>query len=170
MVKTYHLELDGKSYEVGIENLNGTTAVTMNGKTRTVDLAALNCGGALSILLDGRSYDLEVKESEKGLSVFALGQHYDLLVEEAKLFRARQLSGAGGVVVHEKNVRAPMPGLIVRIEVTVGLIVQPGQGLLVMEAMKMENEIKAKGVGKVKEIKITERQPVEQNQVLITFE
>ena len=170
MVKTYHLELDGKSYEVGIENLNGTVAVTVNGKQHTVDLVSLNGGGALSILLDGRSYDLEVKESEKGLSVFASGQHYDLLVEEAKLFRARQLSGAGGVIVHEKNVRAPMPGLIVKIEVAVGQEVHPGQGLLVMEAMKMENEIKALGAGRVKEIRVVQRQPVEQNQVLITFE
>jgi biotin carboxyl carrier protein len=170
MVKTYHLELDSKSYELVIENLNGAMSVTINGKRHTVDSVSLNGGGALSILLDGRSFDLEVKENEKGLSVFASGQHYDFLVEEEKLYRARQLSGAGGVVVHEKNVRAPMPGLIVKIEVAVGQEVHPGQGLLVMEAMKMENEIKAKSAGRVKEIRVAERQPVEQNQVLITFE
>ena len=170
MVKTYHIELDGKNYELGIENLNGAMAVTVNGKRHTVDLVSLNGGGAFSILLDGRSFDVEVKETAKGLSVLASGQHYDLLVEEAKLFRARQLSGAGKAASQERVVRAPMPGLIVKIEVAVGQEVHPGQGLLVMEAMKMENEIKAKGAGKVKEIKITERQPVEQNQVLITFE
>lgn len=169
MVKTYHLELDGKAYEVGLERANGALAVTMNGKTHAVDSVSLN-GGALSILLDGRSFDLEVKESEKRLSVFAMGQHYDLVVEEEKLFRARQLSGAGKSASQEKLVRAPMPGLIVKIEVAVGQEVHPGQGLLVMEAMKMENEIKAVGAGRVKEIKVTQRQPVEQNQILITFE
>ncbi|MGH8004889.1 MAG: biotin/lipoyl-containing protein [Limisphaerales bacterium] len=170
MVKTYHIELDGKSYEVGIEQVNGRFAVTLGGKKSEVDLVALNGGGALSILLDGRSYDLEVKESEKGLSVFALGQHYNLLVEEEKLFRARQLSSAGKSASQEKVVRAPMPGLVVKIEVAVGQMVAPGQGLLVMEAMKMENEIKAIGSGRVKEIKVVQRQPVEQNQILITFE
>ncbi len=169
-MKTYHLELDGKTYEVGFENANGAISVTVNDKRRLVDLASLNGGGALSILMDGRSFDLEVKETENGLSVFASGQHYNLLVEEAKLFRARQLSAARGAAAHEKEVRAPMPGLIVKIEVAVGQTVQPGQGLLVMEAMKMENEIKAKGAGRVKEIKVAERQPVEQNQVLMIFE
>ena len=170
MVKTYHLEVAGRSYEIGVENTNGKIAVTLNGKKHTVDLVPLNGGGALSILLDGRSFDLEVKETKNGLSVFASGQHYDLVVEEAKIFHARLLSGAGRAATHEKEVRAPMPGLIVKIEVVMGQTVEPGQGLLVMEAMKMENEIKAKAAGVVKEIKVVERQPVEQNQVLITFE
>ncbi|MCI0406860.1 MAG: hypothetical protein L0209_12500, partial [candidate division Zixibacteria bacterium] len=115
MVKTYHLELDGKAYEVALEKTNGALSVTINGKTHTVDLVSLNGGGALSILLDGRSFDLEVKETAKGLSVFASGQHYDLLVEEAELFRARRHSGAGGAPPQEKEARAPMPGLIVKI-------------------------------------------------------
>ena len=169
MVKTYHLEFNGKAYEVGIETVDGKITVTINGKKRPVDLALLNGGGALSILLDGRSFDLEVKETENGISVFALGQHFDLTVEEDKLFRARMLSGAGKSAAREKEVRAPMPGLIVKVEVSVGQEVQPGDGLLIMEAMKMENEIRAKGAGVVKEIKVVERQPVEQNQVLITF-
>ncbi len=170
MVKTYHLETNGQSYQISMENANGKIAVTLNGKKHSVDLARLNGVGALSILVDGRSFDLEVKENEKGFSVFVLGQYFDLTVEEGKLFRARQLSGAGKTVAREKVVRAPMPGLIVKIEVTVGQEVQPEDGLLIMEAMKMENEIKAKGAGIVKEIKVVERQPVEQNQILITFE
>ncbi|MCI0330920.1 MAG: acetyl-CoA carboxylase biotin carboxyl carrier protein subunit [candidate division Zixibacteria bacterium] len=170
MVKVYHLEFGGQSYEVGVEKAGSKTSVTVDGKKRFVDLARLNGSGAFSILLDGRSFDLEVKESEKGLLVFALGQQFDLIVEEERAYRARLASGGGKTAAREKEARAPMPGLIVKIEVAVGQVVEPGQGLLIMEAMKMENEIKAKGTGKVKEIKVAERQPVEQNQVLITFE
>lgn len=168
-MKTYHLETNGQSHQISIENANGKITVTLNDKKHFVDLVRLNGGGALSILVDGRSFDLEVKESDKGMSVFALGQHFDLTVEEEKIFRARMLSGAGKTAAREKEVRAPMPGLIVKIEVSIGQEVHPGDGLLIMEAMKMENEIKAKAAGIVKEIKVSERQPVEQNQVLITF-
>jgi len=178
MVKTYHLELNGRQYQVGVERNDGKIAVLVNGRKHSVDLAELNggsaslttSGGAFSVLLDGKSYDLEVKESEKGVSVFALGQHFDLSVEEEQIYRARILSGGGQQAAGEKEARAPMPGLIVKIEVSIGQRVEPGQGLIIMEAMKMENEIKAKGTGAIKAIKVAERQPVEQNQVLITFE
>jgi len=170
MVKIYHLGFGGQSYEVGVEKAASKTSVTVNGKKRFVDLARLNGSGAFSILLDGRSFDLEVKESEKGLLVFALGRQFDLTIEDERAYRTRLASDGGKTAAGEKEARAPMPGLIVKIEVAVGQVVEPGQGLLIMEAMKMENEIKAKGTGKVKEIKVAERQPVEQNQVLITFE
>jgi len=174
----YHLELNGKEYLVGVERADGQVAVSINGRKHTVDLVELNggstslttSGGAFSILLDGKSYDLEVKENETGISVFTLGQHYDLTVEEEQTYHARMLSGGGQQATKEKEIRAPMPGLIVKVEVAVGQKVSPGDGLLIMEAMKMENEIKANDSGKVKEIKVSERQPVEQNQVLITFE
>ncbi len=169
-MKTYYLELNGKEYQVGVERADGIIAVSVDGRRHLVDLAELNGGGAFSVLLDGKSYDLEVKENEKGLSVFALGQHFDLTVEEEETHRARMLSAGTQQAAREKEVRAPMPGLIVKIEVSVGQKVSPGEGLLVMEAMKMENEIKAKGAGVVKAIKVAERQPVEQGQVLITFE
>jgi len=170
MVKIYHLEINGRPYRVGIERSTGETAVSINGRNYTVDFAELNEGGALSVLMDGKSYDLEVKENEKGVSVFASGQHFDLTVEEEPSYRARMLSGAGKTAAREKEARAPMPGLIVKVEVVVGQEVRSGDGLLIMEAMKMENEIKAKASGIVKEIQVSERQPVEQNQVLITFE
>jgi pyruvate carboxylase subunit B len=169
-LKTYHLESNGKKYRVGVERADGRITVFVDGRKHLVDLAELNGGGAFSVLLDGKSYDLEVKENEKGLSVFALGQHFDLTVEDEQTHRARLLSGGAQQSAKEKEVYAPMPGLIVKIEVVVGQKVSPGEGLLVMEAMKMENEIKAKGNGIVKAIKVSERQPVEQGQALITFE
>ena len=67
-------------------------------------------------------------------------------------------------------VKSPMPGLVTTIEVKVGDQVEPGTGLLVLEAMKMENEIKSSVRGKIKSIEIKEKMVIEKNQVLISIE
>jgi biotin carboxyl carrier protein len=67
-------------------------------------------------------------------------------------------------------VKAPMPGLVLRVQVKVGDAVKKGDALLVLEAMKMENVIKAEGEGIVKAIKVNEKQAVEKNTLLIEME
>ena len=68
------------------------------------------------------------------------------------------------------DLKAPMPGLIVDIKVQVGDTVKKGDTILILEAMKMENILKASGDGKIKAIKISIKQNVEKNQVMIEFE
>jgi biotin carboxyl carrier protein len=68
------------------------------------------------------------------------------------------------------NLKAPMPGLVLRINVAVGDLVKKGDVLLVLEAMKMENAIKADGEGKVKRIAVNTQQAVEKNTLLIEME
>jgi biotin carboxyl carrier protein len=63
-----------------------------------------------------------------------------------------------------------MPGLIVKVEVEIGQDVKKGDGLIIIEAMKMENELKAAYSGKIKAINVQTGQPVEKNQILIEFE
>ncbi len=63
-----------------------------------------------------------------------------------------------------------MPGLVVKVEVEPGQKINKGDGLLIVEAMKMENEIKAQSPGVIKEIKVKPGQPVEKNQILVVFE
>jgi biotin carboxyl carrier protein len=78
--------------------------------------------------------------------------------------------GANAAQKKRARLRAPMPGLIVRIEVEVGHEVKRGDGLIVIEAMKMENELKAPYAGKIKSINVLQSQAVEKNQVLLEFE
>jgi biotin carboxyl carrier protein len=66
-------------------------------------------------------------------------------------------------------VRAPMPGLIVRVEVEAGQLIRVGQGLVVLEAMKMENEIKALSAGKVADVHVTPGKAVEKGELLISL-
>jgi biotin carboxyl carrier protein len=68
------------------------------------------------------------------------------------------------------DLKAPMPGLIVDIKVQVGDTIKKGDSLLILEAMKMENVLKSVGDGKVKAIKVSPKQNVEKNQILVEFE
>jgi biotin carboxyl carrier protein len=87
---------------------------------------------------------------------------FDILLE--------QLGMANAGVAKVNDLKAPMPGLIVSIQVQVGDNIKKGDSLLILEAMKMENVLKATGEGKIKNIKVNTRQNVEKNQVLIEFE
>jgi biotin carboxyl carrier protein len=93
----------------------------------------------------------------------------EFLVEDERTARLKK--SMNQTVAHkiEKDLKAPMPGMIVLIEVKPGQQLKKGDGLLIIEAMKMENEIKAPFDCMVKEIKVQERQAVEKGQVLVVF-
>jgi biotin carboxyl carrier protein len=93
-----------------------------------------------------------------------------LRVEESRYAEIRKVAGLKVADKRIADLKAPMPGLITRILVAPGDEVHAGEALLVMEAMKMENELRSVGQGRVREIKVAPKQPVEQGQVLITFE
>jgi biotin carboxyl carrier protein len=120
-----------------------------------------------SVLLDGRSYDARVEESADGLVVVIEGHRFEIGVRDPRRL-ARKHGGAG----HEgrQNVTAPMPGKVVRILVAPGDEVTAGQGLLVVEAMKMQNELRALRPGRVETIVAREGATVSAGEVLATIE
>jgi biotin carboxyl carrier protein len=153
----------------------------VNGKVFSYTLESLG-GKSFTLILDGRSHVVEllpntypVVEDGDGASSSEMilsirGRQYAVSVDDARSAMLRSLiskshSEGGSLVVH-----APMPGLISRIEVTVGQEVAKGAGLLVLEAMKMENEIRAASSGKVQAIHVERGKPVEKGEVLITLE
>jgi biotin carboxyl carrier protein len=92
----------------------------------------------------------------------------DALDERARTIR--ELAGVRAAASGPAPLVAPMPGLIVRVNVQPGDQVTPGQGLVVMEAMKMENELRAPGAGRVKEVRVTAGTVVEKGAVLLEME
>ncbi|MBB6004359.1 acetyl-CoA carboxylase biotin carboxyl carrier protein subunit [Arcicella rosea] len=125
------------------------------------------------ILYKNRSYNAEVLEADYQAKTFLLSLNKKQIVVNVKdrfdmLLEQLGMTDAANAKVND--LKAPMPGLIVAIQVQVGDSIKKGDSLLILEAMKMENVLKATGDGKVKSIKVNNKQNVEKNQVLIEFE
>jgi len=122
--------------------------------------------GVYSVLLDGRVYDAHVEETADTVVVVVKGHRFEIEVRDPRRLRRR-----GGAAGHAGvfTVSAPMPGKVVRVLAAVGEEVQPGQGLLVVEAMKMQNEIRAPRAGKVLSMPAQQGATVAAGEVLATI-
>ena len=144
----------------------GGYVVTIDGRPVEVDLDESR-RDFLSLIVDGRSYEVGLQRRQTGYTVVLADDAVE--VELADAARGAVVSGkkahAGPI-----KLTAPMPGKVVRVLVPVGEAVTSGQGLVVMEAMKMENELKAARDGRVKTVAVTEGQSVESGALLVVVE
>ncbi|NVO20767.1 MAG: acetyl-CoA carboxylase biotin carboxyl carrier protein subunit [Bacteroidetes bacterium] len=127
--------------------------------------------GEYSILYKGKSYNIEVIESEnpKEYTVNTFYFTYGIEVIDAETRYMRSREDAGGH--HGENIiRSPMPGKVVKIPVNVGDVVEKGQTVIIVSAMKMESEFKAGTAGKVIEIPVKEGDTIDGNQVMVVIE
>jgi biotin carboxyl carrier protein len=167
----YHAKLKGtKAHEpVELQPLGpGRYRVTWKGRSYDVDALALEHGAA-SLIVDGESFGAEFEPGKDELAVLVRGQVTKLDVATERQLRMRAASAAFSVE-GKQLITAPMPGKVVKLLAKVGDEVQAGQGLVVVEAMKMENELKAPRAGKVTEIHVQEGQAVENNAKLVAVE
>jgi len=120
--------------------------------------------GTYSILLGGRAYEVRVQPGVDGLRVHAGGREFAAQVIDPRVWRGRR---AGVLEVEgRQQIIAPMPGKIVRVLVQAGESIEAGQGMLVVEAMKMQNEVRSPKTGKVERVLVTEGQAVNAGEVL----
>ena len=122
--------------------------------------------GVYSVLLDGCVYDARVEETPDGLVVVIDGYRFEMDVRDPRRWSRK---GAAAGVDGVQKVTAPMPGKIVRVLVATGDDVVAGQGLLVVEAMKMQNEMKALRAGKILTVTVKEGATVTAGEVLATI-
>lgn len=166
----YIARIQNKQYDIELDEREDGVVAIFDGKTFPIQLNEIDGSHIYSALVGNRSFELEIRRNETGYVVSHQGKSLKFLVEDERLARLKQAVGARQADSHDKELRAPMPGLVVVVEVEPGQKVKPGDGLFIIEAMKMENEIKAKVEGIVKTIKVEPHQPVEKNQVLMIFE
>jgi biotin carboxyl carrier protein len=124
-------------------------------------------------LKDNQSYNAEILEADYSKKEFAVkinGNIYQVKAQDSMDLLLEKLGMSNNSSRQIKEVKAPMPGLILDIYVQEKQQVQKGDVLLILEAMKMENAIKSAAEGVIKSIKVSKRQSVEKNQLLLEFE
>jgi biotin carboxyl carrier protein len=133
-----------------------------------VDVDVVRVGAALSMRVDGRLVDLTFEGTPPDLGMVGSGMRSYVRVESERM-RAAAHAKKGGSGGSEKTIKSPMPGRVVKVLVKAGDEIAAGQALLVVEAMKMENEIRAKAAGSVAEVHVAAGATVESNAKLITL-
>lgn len=144
--------------------------VELDGETLEADISTLPGSDRQHLRMDGRSLSLFARRTEPGWAVELEGRLFEVVVEDERTRHIRELASHVAPVETGWDLRAPMPGLIVRVEVGEGQEVAEGDGLVVMEAMKMENELRADAAGRVTSVKVEAGQAVERDEVLLRME
>ena len=150
---------------------SGALAVSViegGGAGRKVDVDVVPLGNTLSVRIDGKVVDLTTEGRPPDIGAIASG-HRSYVRVESERHRAADAAKKGKSGGSEKMIRSPMPGRVIKLLVGPGDEVEPGQAVIVIEAMKMENEIKAKAKGTVLEVLVTAGATVEGNAKLITL-
>ncbi len=156
---------------ISIEYSSGN--VSLNGEKHVLDILNLNNGKNLHLLYNSHSYFIEILDFNKETKTYQLGfngQTFEVGIKDRfdQLLHSMGLDLVKNSKVNE--MKAPMPGLVLSIKAKAGDEVKKGDALLILEAMKMENVIKSPTDGIIKHINIVEKQAVDKNQILITFE
>jgi len=139
--------VDGRATQARLRTVTGTPLRQLVLPERTDTFAMVRKGNTWSLLQGGEIWEAEV-------------------IDE-RTRQLREMTGQSGERTGEQVVRAPMPGLVLRVEVEVGMEVLDGTGLVVLEAMKMENELSSPVAGRVKEIHVTPGEAVDKGAPLV---
>ncbi|MCI0416586.1 acetyl-CoA carboxylase biotin carboxyl carrier protein subunit [bacterium] len=161
--------LNGKEIAVEITREKSRYCLTIENKSFTVD-AFRPRSQSIAMLIEGRSHEVGLEKKNGNLfTVYLFNGTIDLQLIDAKKFQAAESvrpAGASGPL----KIQAPMPGKIVKVSVQEKSAVREGDSLLIMEAMKMQNELKAPKSGTVSRIHVREGEPVSLSQTLMILE
>ncbi|MBI4534758.1 MAG: hypothetical protein HY708_00680 [Ignavibacteriae bacterium] len=163
---SYIVTVSNRTYPVLVEpeGLVRVDGSSLSAQVRQLDRCTF------SVLLNNRSYKVIAEKLGNVYETLVNGVAQEVIVETERTRLLKKYDRQAGAIRKRFEVHAPMPALIVNIEVDVGDDVTEGQGLIVLEAMKMENEIKAHQPGKVKTIHVVKGKPVEKGELLMLLE
>ena len=161
----YITTVDGKEFQIEIVD---DKHIRIGERLLAVDFESVNGQPVFSIILDGKSYESFISEGDEGWQVLMRGRQYQITVEDEREKRLRAAAGGGVAEGGEFNLKAPMPGLVVAIPVAEGQEIKKGQVLIILESMKMQNELKSPKDGIVERIRVKAGESVEQKQPLLS--
>jgi pyruvate carboxylase subunit B len=160
----YHVTVADRTIVVDISN----EGVTVSGQRVDAKIETIPDSPVRSLLLDDASHRLVARAAGRGRWELSIrGQQLSVDVMDERALSLSELTGGAALPSGPKPVRAPMPGMVVRVEVAEGDQVSPGQALLIVEAMKMENELRAETAGRIRRVHVAAGEAVAKDQILV---
>ncbi len=162
----YYANVDGQTLEVDIEGEGDNLRIIMDGEQLPASLRLVSSPSLYSLLLGNGSHELFVEHRDGEYLITIAGELVSVKVQNERARALAAVTPKNRTKACEMAIRAPMPGMVVSIAVTPGSTVTEGSALLVLEAMKMLNELKAPQSGLIKAVNVQQGDTVESGQVL----
>ena len=162
----YITNVQGKEFVIEIDE---ESRIRVNDEAYDIDFQQLTDDGVISLLIENRSLEAVVEERDELWQVLMKGQLYSVKVQDERAYRLAMARGAGGAGSGDETIKSPMPGLIVDVPVAEGDVVTKGDKVVILESMKMENELKASGDGVIGRILVGKGDSVEKGQDLVVI-
>ena len=160
----YFVTIGARTIEVDL----GPHGATVDGRAVNAELRELPGTRMRHLLVDGHSHTLVATAVEAGVwDLHVQGARHRVDVVDERTRAIRSMTGQGAAARGPAPIKAPMPGLITRVEVAAGDTVLAGQGVIVIEAMKMENELRVDADAIVEQVLVAPGQAVEKGAVLV---
>jgi biotin carboxyl carrier protein len=163
----YEIIVEGKPYRLELGKVAAGWECRLDGQTIHID-ALIPRRDVLSLLIDGHAYEIKREQTVTDLHMWVGSSRFAVELRDPRSLRSRQKST--GDEKGPRKIVAPMPGRVVRLLVAENAEVEAGQGIVVVEAMKMQNEIKSPKKGVVKKISATPGAAVNPGDVLAIVE
>lgn len=143
--------------------------IIVNDQVYNIDFQQLVEGGMLSLLLNNRSLEAIVEERDDAWDVLLRGELYSIQVQDERAYRLAKARGTVAEASGETVVKSPMPGIIIAVPVEQGQSVKKGDQVIILESMKMENELRSPRDGVVHRVHVAPGASVEKAQALVTI-
>ena len=150
-------------------DINNDGLITIDDEPVEIDFRRLPSGGITSLLLNNRSISAVVEELGDDWQVLIQGELYSVKVQDERSYRLAQGRTHGAAPDGDAVITSPMPGIIVAVPVAEGMPVKYGDKVIILESMKMENELRAPRDGIVTHVNVAAGASVEKDQVLLTI-
>jgi biotin carboxyl carrier protein len=150
-------------------DVNREDEVTIDGTTYAVDIQGMNGDSLYSLIIDGRSYDVFIDEQDEDFLIVMWNGLFEVQVQDERTRRLAGLRRGPVAPVGEVLIKAPMPGVVAEVLVSEGQQVETGDIVVMLESMKMQNELKSPRAGVVHNVRVRTGDKVDQNQIMVTI-
>ena len=162
----YYATIDDQTFEIEI---NQQGELCIGGEREATDFQSISGSSIYSLLLGNVSYEALVEARDDCYEVLLQGTLYRVRVQDERMRRLASAARGFAPPSGEIAIKAPMPGLIIDVPVQEGQEIEEGAVLVVLESMKMENELRAPRAGIVSQVRVENGQSVDQHETLVAI-